>query len=169
MNHENDNIWSFIENVEINDQILSVGLETIDKIERQLDVDIPRLDVTFNGDKIICKDQIITNDLTILRCCTQSVFFQPLSYLINLFPDVHILHERKAIKSSINIHTKKYYNSGILSYLGLVLPITISDCILSTYFSACRKNDLKCVFQIYMQFIFDINSNVGTLLFQIIK
>lgn len=161
-------MWSFVENINMNDKILEVGLESFDKIKRQLDVDIPRLDITVNGNKINNKDQILTNNLNILRCCTQSVFFQPLSYLIKLFPNVHIVHERKKVKSTINIDTKKNYDYGIFSYLRNELPTT-TECTISTYFSALRKNDMKCVFIIYIQFIFDIDSNMGTLLFQIIK
>lgn len=159
-------MWSFVENVDMNDKILEVGLESFDKIKRQLDVDIPRLNIVIDDIKINNKDQIITKDLNILRCCTQSIFFQPLSYLIKLFPDVHIIHEREKVKSSVTIYTKKY-NSGLFSYIGWSLPNTTTDCTVSTYFSALRKSDMKCIFMIYMQFIFDCSSNIGTLFFQV--
>ena len=160
-------MWSFVENVEMNNKILEVGLESFDKIKRQLDVDIPRLNIIIDGIKINNKDQILIKDLNILRCCTQSIFFQPLSYLIKLFPDFHIIHERKKVKSTINIYTQNYYVSSIFSYIGWSFIDNTTDCTVSTYFSALRKSDMKCVFMIHMQFIFDIDSNKGTLFFQI--
>lgn len=160
-------MWSFVETINMNDKILEVGLESFDKIKRQLDVDIPRLDIIVNGEKINNKNQILKNNLTILRYCTQSVFFQPLSYIIKLFPEFYITHNREEVKSSIIIDTKKYYDPGIFSYIGLSSD-SITNCTVSTHFSAIRKNDMEYSFMIHMEFIFELGSNTGTLFFQIL-
>lgn len=157
--------WSFIEVINIDSDFLLSGLETPEKIRRQLDVDVPRLRILVNGKQITKAEQITSNNMNMLRCCTQSVFFKPLEYLMNIFPDFHIIHERTNEQSKIDITVRKEYVNGILSYIGLIEPNVITECSISTIFSVRRKHDMKECFQIFMQFIFDVESNKGNLIF----
>jgi hypothetical protein len=171
MDFKNDK-WVFIENLDINLEILNIGLETFDKIKHQLDIDIPRLNITVNKNKINCKEDILENNLDMLRCCTQSVFYVPLEYFIKLFSDFHITHKKKKNKSLISINTNKKYKFSLLSYLNLSESYIISEnieCVISTYFNKFKKKDMKYCFSIYMQFTFDLKSNKGVLIYQIKK
>ena len=155
----------------------------------QLDVDLPRLDVIIDGKRIIDREQmakamnqvtpVSSNDLYLLRCCTQSVFAPALEYLTKVFPTVYILDNKERDKSQIIVNNKPvYFNkpegflASLASLLSGVQP-TIkyfeTDCIISTYFTAVTQYDLEPCFVIYMQLFFNLESNTGTLLFQLIK
>ena len=90
------NNWLIIEQIKNDPDILNNGLETLDKIKRQLDVDLPRLNIFLDNNKIYKKEQILYNNIDFLRCCTQSVFFIPLNFLIEKFDNkYYIVHTRK--------------------------------------------------------------------------
>lgn len=151
--------WSFIESISMSERSLEDGLETLEKIKRQLDVDIPRSNIIFNGERVRSVDQIIDNDLDVLRCCTQAVFVKPLEHLIKVFPSVYLTHN-----DGVNIiaNVKKCQNG----FFGLINKKSESDFFISTSFSARRKSDMSFYFYITMDYVFDFKLKIGTLIFQ---
>lgn len=159
--------WSFIETIGMSPESLIQGLETKELIEHQLDVDLPRLDVTINGKHVMNKDEIGSTNQELLRCCTQSVFAPALEYLVKVFPTVHILHNKDGDKSKIDVNRKPVYYNGILSYISPTIRSFDTNCIISTYFRAVGKDNLEPCFLIYMELFFNLESNKGTLLFRL--
>jgi hypothetical protein len=156
--------WSFIESVNMSLEYLEVGLETFEKVKRQLKSDIPRSNIVFNGENVKCVDQIIDNDINVLRCCTQAVFVKPLEHLMKVFPHVYLTHENNKDGVNIIVNVKKYRE-----FFGFIITNNINDFTISTSFSALRKNDMKHCFDIKMQYMFNFEIKVGTLVFQVIK
>ena len=162
------NNWSFIETIGMSPESLIQGLETDELVEHQLDIDLPRLYVIFNGKHVTNKNEIDSpiRDLELLRCCTQSVFAPALEYLVKVFPTVHILHNKEGDKSRIDVNRKPIYQNGILSYISPTITSFDTNCIISTYFRAVRRDDLEPCFLIYMELFFNLKSSKGTLLFR---
>lgn len=156
--------WSFVENISISPKLLMSGLETPEKVIRQLEVDIDRLSIEFNGELVKNVNQLLDNRLDILRCCTQAVFFRPLEYLVSLFPDFHIVHGT----NNRSVKIQAYVNKCNFGFCGLYMN-SKEEFDVSTSFSALRKDDLECCFYINIQFVFEIGKSFGLLLFQVIK
>lgn len=155
--------WSFVENISLVPSLMLIGLETREKVIHQLEVDIHRLDIEFNGELVKNIEQITDNSLDVLRCCTQAVFFRPLEYLISIFPDFHIIHGMNDRSVKIQAYVDKC-NSGFWGYNN-----SKEEFVISTSFSALQKDDLECCFYINMQYVFEIGKSSGMLVFQVIK
>lgn len=156
--------WSFIESVIMPPKYLEDGLETFEKVKRQLESDIPRSNIVFNGEQVKCIDQIIDNDIKVLRCCTQAVFVRPLEHLMKIFPHVYLTHENNKEGVNIVVNVKKHDE-----LFGYKIKNDINDFTIATSFSARRKSDMKRCFDIKMQYMFTFEIKVGTLIFQVIK
>ena len=157
--------WSFVENISIAPMLLMTGLETPEKVRRQLEVDIHRLDIEFNGELVKNVDQLLNNRLDVLRCCTQAVFVRPLEYLVSIFPDFHLVHGMNGRYVKI----QAYVDEGDVGFWGWGCRDSKEEFVVSTSFSALRKDDLESCFSINMQFVFEIGNSVGLLVFQVIK
>jgi hypothetical protein len=156
--------WSFVENISVVPILMSIGLETREKVMHQLEVDIHRLDIEFNGELVKSIEQLSDNSLDVLRCCTQAVFVIPLEYLVSIFPDFHIVHGMNDTSVKIQAYVDKC-KSGFWGWY----KNSKEEFVISTSFSALRKVDLECCFYINMQYVFEIGKSSGMLVFQVIK
>ena len=103
---EENQDWYFVEQLPL-DEDLTVGMQTQQEVWEQVEKDISRINIDLNGVRITEAGTLFSKvgrNLSIMRHCTQSVFFRPLERLTLLFPDYILTHPRP----DIFVHVKKH-------------------------------------------------------------
>jgi hypothetical protein len=161
-----DNDWYFLEHIPL-DKDLKVGMKTTQEVWEQVEKDISRIHIHLNGVKITETEFLFSKfdrNLSVLRHCTQSVFFKPLERLTLLFPNYILTHPRSEI--SMYVKTRvcdgwfcKYFYNSHTSYV---------DFKISTMFRAVDKNIFEKCFDISWDLSFVHGEEKGILSYELV-
>jgi hypothetical protein len=161
-----DNDWYFLEHMPL-DKELKVGMKTSQDVWEQVEKDISRIQICLNGVKITETELLFSKfdrNLSVLRHCTQSVFFKPLERLTLLFPNYILTHPRPEIVVYVKSHVcggrfcKYLYNSHTSNL----------EFKISTVFRALDKNLFEKCFDIRWDLSFIHGGEKGILSYELV-
>lgn len=115
--------WVFTDLIPMRHENLIPGLQTHEDVLRQLDTDLHRFYLFVDEERITQTNTLLnrleSNDIQLIRCCTQAVFGRPLETAMSFLP-YHTLIQSHEHKTCIFI--RRIYPNTWWSYVYLQPP-----------------------------------------------
>jgi hypothetical protein len=150
--------WVILQYVLLNPQDLCRGLETVDKIKKQLKLDVSRQMIYMN-DVRVSQWQYLFNvfreETNCLRACTQSIFAIHLTFVQNMFPHTHVV-QRHTPDRSPHLETR------------ITIDSAIHFCTLA-FFQCFEQETLSYLHDVDVELIFNNDFCDGYISFTIVK